>query len=192
MNSEVELYFQKSTRWNNESKGLRHFFLKTELKEELKWGCPCYTLEGKNVALIHGFKNYCAILFFKGALLKDKEKLLIQQTQNVNSSRQLRFTSISEIRNQETIIIKHIQEAIKIEKAGLKVLPKKISDYPMPEEFSIILKKQPKIQKAFNALTPGRQRGYLLFFASAKQSDTRQNRINSSINAILKGKGLND
>ena len=192
MNPEVNWFFNEKTKWQDEYNALRDIFLRSELSEELKWGCPCYTLDGKNVALIHGFKEYCAILFHKGVLLKDKSKLLIQQTKKVQSARQMRFTHLDEIEKKEKTIIAYIKEAIEIEKLGLKVELKKTADYEMPTEFNTVLKEMPELKKAFEALTPGRQRGYLLFFSSAKQSKTRENRIKKSIQKILDGKGLDD
>lgn len=192
MNPEVNWFFNEKTKWQDEYNALRDIFLRSELSEELKWGCPCYALDGKNVALIHGFKEYCAILFHKGVLLKDKNKLLIQQTKKVQSARQMRFTHLDEIEKKEKTIIAYIKEAIEIEKLGLKVELKKTADYEMPTEFNTVLKEMPELKKAFEALTPGRQRGYLLFFSSAKQSKTRENRIEKSIQKILDGKGLDD
>jgi len=192
MNPEVNWFFNEKTKWQDEYNALRDIFLRSELSEELKWGCPCYTLDGKNVALIHGFKEYCAILFHKGVLLKDKSKLLIQQTKKVQSARQMRFTHLDEIEKKEKTIIAYIKEAIEIEKSGLKVELKKTADYEIPTEFNTVLKEMPELKKAFEALTPGRQRGYLLFFSSAKQSKTRENRIKKSIRKILDGKGLDD
>lgn len=170
MKNTVEIFFQNNPPWIEELKELRNLFLQSELKEELKWGYPCYTINGKNVALIHGFKNYFAILFFKGALLNDKDKLLIQQTQNVNAARHLRFSTKNEIKKYKKNISQFIKEAIANEKAGLKVLPKKMSDYPIVEVFEKSLDKNQDLRKAFYSLTPGRQRAYLLYFASAKQS----------------------
>jgi len=192
MNPEVNWFFNEKTKWQDEYNALRDIFLRSELSEELKWGCPCYTLDGKNVALIHGFKEYCAILFHKGVLLKDKSKLLIQQTKKVQSARQMRFTHLDEIEKKEKTIIAYIKEAIEIEKLGLKVELKKTADYEMPTEFNTVLKEMPELKKAFEALTPGRQRGYLLLFSSAKHSKTRENRIKKSIQKILDGKGLDD
>ncbi len=192
MNPKVDWYFEKKTKWQDEYSALRSIILKTELTEELKWGCPCYTLNGNNVVLIHGFKEYCAILFHKGVLLKDDSNLLIQQTENVQSARQLRFKSLKEIKNLESKIITYINEAIKIEKTGIKPELKKTTDFKMPIEFKIVLEEMPDVKKAFESLTPGRQRGYLLYFSSAKQAKTRESRIEKHIAKILSGKGLDD
>ncbi|MDE3250284.1 MAG: YdeI/OmpD-associated family protein, partial [Bacteroidota bacterium] len=162
------------------------------LTEELKWGCPCYTENKRNIVLIHGFKEYCALLFFKGALLGDDKKLLIQQTENVQSARQMRFTNAKEIGKLEKTIKAYIYEAIEVEKAGLKVALKKTSDYPVPEEFEQVLKKNKAAKKAFEGLTPGRQRAYLFHFSQAKQSATRSARIEKYLPKILAGKGLDD
>jgi len=166
MNPEVDWFFEKKTKWQDEYSALRSIILKTELSEELKWGCPCYTLNGNNVVLIHGFKEYCAILFHKGVLLKDNSNLLIQQTENVQSARQLRFKSLKEIKNLESKIITYIKEAIQIEKKGIKVNFKKTTGYKMPIEFKNVLDEMPDVKMAFESLTPGRQRGYLLYFSS--------------------------
>jgi uncharacterized protein YdeI (YjbR/CyaY-like superfamily) len=192
MNPKVDWFFDKKTKWQDEYKALRSIILKTKLTEELKWGCPCYTLNGNNVVLIHGFKEYCAILFHKGVLLKDKNNLLIQQTENVQSARQLRFKNLKEIKNLESKIITYIKEAIKIEKTGIKVELKKTTDYKIPIEFKNILDEMSDVKKAFESLTPGRQRGYLLYFSSAKQPKTRESRIEKHIAKILSGKGLDD
>lgn len=192
MNPDVDWFFTKATKWKYAYSALRDILLATELTEELKWGVPCYTLNGANVVLIHGFKDYCALLFHKGALLKDEKKILIQQTANVQAARQLRFTSVEEIAKQRKQIAAFIKEAIKIEQAGLKVEMKKTSEFNMPEEFKNAVKEMPGLKKAFTALTPGRQRGYLLYFSSAKQSATRQARVEKYIDKILKGKGLED
>jgi uncharacterized protein YdeI (YjbR/CyaY-like superfamily) len=192
MNPKVDWFFDKKTKWQDEYKALRSIILKTKLTEELKWGCPCYTLNGNNVVLIHGFKEYCAILFHKGVLLKDKNNLLIQQTENVQSARQLRFKNLKEIKNLESKIITYIKEAIKIEKTGIKVELKKTTDYKIPIEFKNILDEISDVKKAFESLTPGRQRGYLLYFSSAKQPKTRESRIEKHIAKILSGKGLDD
>ena len=162
------------------------------LTEELKWGHPCYTLKGKNVFLIHGFKDYCALLFMKGALLKDDQGILVQQTKNVQAARQIRFTSVKEIGKLERVVKNYIDEAIEVEKAGLKVEMKKTPAFDMPEEFKDKLQAMPLLKKAFAALTPGRQRGYLLHFASAKQAKTRQARIDKNIHRILEGMGIDD
>lgn len=171
---------------------LRDIVLECKLNEEIKWMHPCYTYENKNVVLIHGFKNYCALLFFNGALIKDDKGILVQQTEHVQNSRQIRFKSLDEIVRLQPLIKDYIEEAIKIQQAGLKVTFKKTSEFTMPEEFRKLLERDKKIQSAFNKLTPGRQRGYLLYFSSAKQAKTRENRIEKYIPKMLDGKGLND
>ena len=192
MNQKVDFYFTKAKTWQKEIEQLRIIVLDCNLTETLKWGCPCYTYEDSNVVLIHTFKEYCALLFFKGALLKDPKEALIQQTENVQAARQMRFTSAQEITKLKTTIKAYIKEAIAAEKAGLKVELKKTSEFAMPDEFKQVLKEDAALKKAFNALTPGRQRAYLLFFSSAKQAKTREARIEKSIPDILEGKGLND
>jgi len=192
MNSKINWYFDKDGPWKNAYAELRVIALESGLAEELKWGHPCYMLKGKNIFLIHGFKDYCALLFHKGALLKDDHKILIQQTENVQGGRQIRFTSLKEIVKLERVVKNYIHEAIEVEKAGLKVELKKTVEFEMPEEFAQKLKAVPALKKAFNALTPGRQRGYLLHFASAKQSKTREARIEKNIERILEGMGLDD
>jgi uncharacterized protein YdeI (YjbR/CyaY-like superfamily) len=191
-NPKVDWYFNKEKKWHDEIAKLRMIALDCELSEELKWGCPCYTYEGKNIVLIHVFKKYCALLFFKGALLKDTKGILVQQTKNVQAARQVRFTSLSEVKKTESTLKAYIKEAIKVEKSGEKVELKKTSEFTMPEEFELALKENPKLKKAFYALTPGRQRRYLLYFSSAKQSKTRETRIEKYADHILKGKGLDD
>jgi uncharacterized protein YdeI (YjbR/CyaY-like superfamily) len=192
MNPKVDWFFKKDTPWKEEYERLRMIALDCGLTEELKWGCPCYTLEGNNIVLIHGFKEYCAFLFHKGALLKDSKGILIQQTENVQSARQIRFTHVDQIADMETVLKSYIKEAIKLEKAGVKVPLKKTSEFKMPVEFKNVLDATPALKKAFQALTPGRQRGYLLHFASAKLAKTRESRIEKYIPQILKGKGLED
>jgi len=192
MNPKVDWFFNKATKWQEEYDRLRMIVLDCGLTEELKWGCPCYTLEDSNIVLIHGFKEYCALLFMKGSLLKDTKHILIQQTKNVQAARQIRFTNIEEITKLEPVLKTYIKEAIKVEKAGLKVPMKKTSQFGMPEEFRNVLDTTPAVKKAFNSLTPGRQKGYLLHFSSAKQSKTREARIEKAIPRILKGKGLED
>ena len=192
MNPKVDWFFKKDTKWQEEYEQLRMICLDTGLAEELKWGCPCYTFEGKNIVLIHGFKDYCALLFHKGALLKDAEGILIQQTENVQSARQIRFTHLREITGMERTLKAYIYEAIEVEKAGLKVRLKKTKEFNMPVEFKNILEKNSALKKAFKSLTPGRQRGYLLYFSSAKQVATREARIEKYMKRILKGKGLED
>jgi uncharacterized protein YdeI (YjbR/CyaY-like superfamily) len=190
--SSADWFFEKETPWQTEYKKLRTLVLDCGLAEELKWGCPCYTENKRNVVLIHGFKEYCALLFFKGALLADEQKLLIQQTKNVQSARQMRFTSAKEITKLEKVIKVYIYEAIEVERAGLKVALKKTADYAVPEEFQQVLKKNKAVKKAFDGLTPGRQRAYLFHFSQAKQSSTRTARIEKYLPKILAGKGLDD
>jgi uncharacterized protein YdeI (YjbR/CyaY-like superfamily) len=192
MNPKVDWFFEKDTKWSAEYASLRSIVLDCGLTEELKWGCPCYTFQNSNVVLIHGFKEYCALLFFKGALLKDTDGILIQQTENVQSARQLRFTSVAEINKLQKIVKAYIYEAIEVEKAGLKVKLKKTAEYKMPEEFKLKLDKLPKLKTAFDELTPGRQRAYLFYFSQPKQAKTREARIEKYIPHILAGKGLDD
>jgi len=192
MNPKVDWFFTKAKAWQDEYDRLRMIALGCGLTEELKWGCPCYTFEDSNIVLIHGFKEYCAFLFFKGALLKDPNSILIQQTENVQAARQIRFTNIEEIVKLESTLKAYIKEAIKVEKAGLKVPLKKASEFSMPEEFKNVLDATPKLKKAFYALTPGRQRGYLLYFSAAKQPKTRESRVEKYVKKILDGKGLED
>jgi uncharacterized protein YdeI (YjbR/CyaY-like superfamily) len=192
MNPKVDFYFTKAKIWQHEIEKLRTLVLDCGLDEELKWGCPCYTYHGNNIVLIHVFKNYCALLFFKGALLHDANGILIQQTKNVQSARQIRFTSLQEIVKLKTIIKTYIFEAIEVEKAGLKVVLKKTTEYPMPDELKNKLAKMPALKTAFNALTPGRQRGYIFYFSQAKQAKTREARIEKCVPLILSGKGLDD
>ncbi|WP_339697092.1 YdeI/OmpD-associated family protein [uncultured Roseivirga sp.] len=192
MNPEVDWFFEKDTKWKAEYTHLRSIALDCGLTEELKWGCPCYTFKGNNIVLIHGFKEYCAYLFHKGVLLKDTENILIQQTENVQSARQIRFTTLQEIATMEAILKAYIYEAIEVEKAGLKVELKETSEFNMPEEFKRALNENSDLKAAFEALTPGRQRGYLLHFSQPKQSKTRESRIEKSIPLIFEGKGLND
>jgi uncharacterized protein YdeI (YjbR/CyaY-like superfamily) len=191
-NPKVDWYFEKAEQWKAESQKLRSIILDCGLAEELKWGKPCYALEGNNIVLIHGFKNYCAILFMKGALLKDPKGILVQQTENVQAARQIRFSSLAEIVKLQSTLKAYIKDAIEVEKSGVEVEYKKTSEFKMPEEFKNELAKTPSLKKAFEALTPGRQRGYLLYFSSAKQSKTREARIEKYAPRILKGKGLDD
>jgi uncharacterized protein YdeI (YjbR/CyaY-like superfamily) len=192
MNPKVDFYFDKNESWQKEIERLRTIVLDCGLEEELKWGCPCYRFQGSNIVLIHVFKEYCALLFFKGALLNDPNGILIQQTENVQAARQIRFTSLQQINKMEATIKAYIYEAIEVEKAGLQVKLKKTEEFPMPEEFQKKLNKMPALKTAFYALTPGRQRAYLLYFSSAKQSKTREQRIENYMQQILDGKGLND
>jgi uncharacterized protein YdeI (YjbR/CyaY-like superfamily) len=191
-NPNVEWYFVKAKQWQEEIKKLRAILLDCGLTEELRWGCPCYTLQNENIVLIHVFKEYCALLFFKGALFKDPEGILVQQTKNVQSARQIRFTSVQQITEVKTIVKAYIHEAIEVEKSGLKVEFKKTAEFEMPEEFINKLDEDPDLKTAFDALTPGRQRGYLLYFSAAKQSKTREERIEKYTKQILNGKGLDD
>ena len=191
-NPRVDWYFSKVKQWQNELDKLRTIVLDCQLIEELKWGEPCYTFQGSNVVMIHGFKEYSALLFFKGALLKDPKGILIQQTKNVQAARQIRFTSVREIVAMKSILKAYIYEAIEVEKAGLKVTYKKTTEFIIPEEFQTRLNKTPSLKKAFNTLTPGRQRAYILYFSAPKQSKTRESRIEKYIPQILNGKGLHD
>ena len=191
-NPKVDFFFSKAQKWQEEFRKLRTIVLACGLTEELKWGKPCYTFEKSNVVLIHGFKEYCALLFIKGALLKDAKDILIQQTRNVQAARQIRFTNIREIAKLEPVLKAYIKEAIEIEKAGLEVKLKKTSEFKVPDELQIKLDAMPVLRTAFDALTPGRQRGYVLYFSGAKQSKTRESRVEKWIPQILKGKGLND
>lgn len=192
MNPKVDFYFNKAKKWQEEFEKLRMIIRDCGLTEELKWGVPCYTFEKRNIVLIHGFKEYCALLFFKGALLKDPKGILIQQTKNVQSGRQIRFTSVREIVKMKPILKAYIYEAIEAEKAGLKVNYKKTSEFIIPEEFQNKLDEIPALKTAFDALTPGRQRAYVLYFSAPKQSKTREARIGKFMQQILSGKGLND
>lgn len=192
MNPKVDWFFNKTTKWQEAYSELRMIILDCGLTEELKWGCPCYTFQNNNVVIIHGFKDYCALLFMKGVLMKDVAKILVQQTKNVQAARQIRLTGIHEILKMKATLKSYIKEAISIEKAGLKVELKKTNEYSMPEEFQIVLSDMPELKTAFKKLTPGRQRGYLLYFSSAKQSKTREARIEKYIPQILIGKGLDD
>lgn len=192
MNPKVDGFIRKSKQWRAELEELRAIVLDCELTEELKWGVPCYTFQKRNVVLIHVFKEYCALLFFKGALLKDPKGILIQQTKNVQVGRQIRFADVQQIVKLEKVLKAYIDEAIEVKKAGLKVELKKTADFDVPEEFQKRLDKSRALKKAFEALTPGRQRAYLLYFAAAKQSKTRESRIAKCLPQILQGKGLKD
>lgn len=192
MNPKVDFFFSKAKNWQEEVARLRKIVLDCGLTEELKWGNPCYTFEGSNIVLIHVFKEYCALLFFKGALLNDAAGILVQQTENVQAARQIRFTSVRQISELEKKVKAYIYEAIEVEKKGLKVVLKKTTEFNMPEEFQQQLVERPDLKTAFEALTPGRQRAYLLYFSAPKQSKTRVSRIEKSIEQILEGKGLND
>jgi uncharacterized protein YdeI (YjbR/CyaY-like superfamily) len=192
MNPAVDFYFSKAKKWQEEIMQLRIITLDSGLTEELKWGCPCYAFQKTNIVLIHVFKEYCALLFMKGALLKDIKGILVQQTENVQAARQIRFTNVKEIEKLKTIIKAYIYEAIDVEKAGLKVDLKKTAEFIIPEEFQNKLTKNPALKIAFRTLTPGRQRGYILYFSAPKQSKTRELRIEKYMQQILNGKGLND
>ncbi len=191
-NPKVDAFIVRETKWQAEFKKLREIILDCNLIEELKWGVPCYTSEKKNIVLMHGFKDYCAILFPKGVLLQDPEHILIIQSENVQSARQVRFTNVQQIEQQEAILKAYIQKAVEVEKSGLKVEFKKTEEFNMPEEFQEYLEEMPDFKSAFEALTPGRQRAYLLYFSAPKQSKTRVARIEKSIQPIFDGKGLND
>ena len=191
-NPKVDWYFDRAKTWQQEFEKLRNVVLECGLTEELKWGCPCYTFEKRNIVLMHGFKEYCALLFFKGALLNDDKGILIQQTKNVQAARQIRFTNVREIVKLKPILKACIHEAIEVEKAGLKVPLKKTKEFNIPEEFRDKLSNDAILKRAFNALTPGRQRGYILYFSAPKQSKTRESRVEKCMPQILIGKGLND
>ncbi|HEY0670223.1 MAG TPA: YdeI family protein [Sphingobacteriaceae bacterium] len=192
MNPKVDSFFSKAEQWKKEYEKLRTLILDCGLTEELKWGCPCYTFQKNNIVLIHGFKEYFALLFFKGALLKDSKNILIRQTENVQAARQIRFTNIGEVIELEPVIKAYVYEALEVEKSGMKVEFKKTREFNMPVEFQNKLTDLPALKSAFEALTPGRQRGYLLYFSSAKQTKTREARIEKYIPHILNGKGLDD
>lgn len=191
-NPKVDFYFKKAGKWEQETLELRRIALSCGLTEELKWGTPCYTIGKKNIVLIHDFKEYCALLFFKGALLQNEDQLLVAQSENTQATRQIRFSHLDEILAKESAVLAHILEAIEIEKAGKKVELKSTEEFPVPAEFRELLNADPVIQTAFQALTPGRQRGYLLHFAAPKQSATRISRIEKCLPQIMAGKGLND
>ena len=192
MSPKVDAFLAREKKWQEEFKKLRQIILDCHLTEDLKWGQPCYALDGSNIVLMHGFKEYCALLFMKGALLKDAKGVLIQQTENVQSARQIRFTNVQEISKMEKTLKSYILEAIEVEKAGLKVELKKTADYTMPEEFQGKLDALPALKTAFDALTPGRQRAYLFYFSQPKQSKTRESRVEKYIPNILDGMGLDD
>ncbi|RPE05814.1 hypothetical protein EGT74_25985 [Chitinophaga lutea] len=192
MNPAVDFFFDKAKKWQKELEQLRKIMLACGLTEELKWGVPCYTHQGSNIVLIHSFNDYCALLFFKGALLNDTEGILIQQTENVQAARQIRFTGLKEIVSMAPVLKTYVYEAISVEEAGLTVKMKKTAEFNVPEEFQERLDKMPALKTAFEGLTPGRQRGYLLYFSSAKQSKTRISRVEKYMQQILDGKGLED
>ena len=191
-NPKVDAYLARAKHWREEFAKLRMIVLDCGLTEELKWGWPCYTFEKSNLVLIHGFKEYCALLFFKGALLKDPQGILIQQTENVQAARQIRFTNVREILRLKPALKAYVKEAIAVEKAGLKVNYKKTSAFKVPEEFKAKLDQRPALKTAFSSLTPGRQRAYILYFSTPKQAKTRAARVEKYAPQILKGKGLND
>lgn len=192
MNPKVDFFFEKDSQWQKAYQQLRKIVLSCGLEETLKWGQPCYMYNNNNIVIIHGFKEYCALLLFKGALMNDRAKILIRQSENVQAARQIRFTSTIEITKLQKTLKEYIFQAIEIEKAGLKVKLKKTNEFPVVEEFKKLLDKKTTLKKAFEALTPGRQRAYLLHFAAAKQSKTREARIEKAIPAIMKGIGLHD
>ena len=192
MNPKVDGFLRKAKTWHDELEKLRMICLDCGLTEKLKWGKPCYTYQESNLVLMHGFNDYCALLFFKGVLLKDPKRILVQQTENVQAARQIRFTNVREIAKMEPILKTYIKEAIEVEKAGLEVSYKKTSEFAIPEEFQNRLDNSPGLKKAFDALTPGRQRGYILYFSAAKQPTTREARVEKCMQQILNGKGLND
>jgi uncharacterized protein YdeI (YjbR/CyaY-like superfamily) len=192
MNPLVSKAHGKEKRWSAEFAALRRLCLASGLNEEMKWGQACYDLSGSNVVLIHGFKDYCALLFMKGALLKDPKGILVQQTKNVQAARQIRFTSLADINRQKTTVTAYLKNAIDVEKSGVKVEMKSVAQFDVPEEFKKRLDSDPQLTNAFRALTPGRQKGYLLHFAGAKQSATRTARVDKHVPRILKGLGLDD
>lgn len=192
MNPKVDFYFNNAEKWQEETMSLRRIVLECGLDEALKWGCPCYTFQQHNIVLIHTFKAYCALLFFKGALLNDAHGLLVQQTKNVQAARQIRFINVLEIAEQATMLKNYIYEAIEVEKAGLKVPLKKTAEFAIPEEFQRKLDESSTLKKAFESLTPGRQSAYKLHFSAPKQAKTRESRVEKAIPKILSGKGLND
>jgi uncharacterized protein YdeI (YjbR/CyaY-like superfamily) len=192
MNPKVDEFLNKDKKWKKEYEKLRNIVLDCELTEEFKWMHPCYTFEKKNIVLIHGFKEYCALLFNKGALLKDTQGILIQQTENVQAARQIRFTNVQQIIEMETILKAYVYEAIEVEKAGLEVNFKKSTEYIIPEELQNKFDELPALKTAFESLTPGRQRAYILYFSAPKQSKTRESRVEKYRQQILNGKGLND
>ncbi|MBU3573335.1 YdeI family protein [Priestia aryabhattai] len=192
MHPKVDEFLTKAKKWKEEYETLRKIVLDCELTEDFKWMNPCYTFEKKNIVLIHGFKEYCALLFPKGSLLQDSHGILIQQTENVQGARQIRFTNVQEIAKKEAILKAYIYEAIEVEKAGLKVKAKKPEELIIPEELQHKFDEIPALKDAFATLTPGRQRAYILHFSAAKQSKTRESRVEKCISNILNGKGLND
>ncbi len=191
-NPKVDAYLARATAWQDEMKELRQIALDSGLAEEVKWGHPCYTLDGSNIVLIHSFNDYCALLFFKGALLEDPDGVLVQQTENVQAARQIRFTSVSDVLEKEPSVRAAIVGAIDVERSGQSVAMKETAEFHVPEELQRRLNGDPDLKSAFDALTPGRQRGYLLHFSSAKRPETRESRIEQAVPRILAGKGLND
>ncbi|HVN58924.1 MAG TPA: DUF1801 domain-containing protein [Bacteroidales bacterium] len=192
MNTKVNGFLEKTKNWRDEFEALRRIILDCNLEEELKWGFPCYTFSGKNIVLIHGFKDYCAMLFFKGALLKDPQGILIQQTENVQAARQIRFTNSKEIEKMKPFLKAYVSEAVEVEKAGLKISFKKTTEYKVPAELQDRLDNSKNLKNAFEKLTPGRQRAYIHFFSQPKQQKTREARVEKYIHSIMQGKGLND
>ncbi|MHA4866432.1 YdeI/OmpD-associated family protein [Duganella sp. PWIR1] len=188
----VDAFLERAKNWREEFETLRAIITDSDLTEDFKWGQPCYTLDGHNVVLMHGFKEYCALLFFKGALMKDPKNLLIQQTENVQAARQIRFTGVADIKRQEKVLKSYIKDAIALEKSGAKVEMKKTTEFSFPEELERKMDDLPALRTAFEELTPGRQRAYLLHFSSAKQQKTRESRIEKCVQRILDGKGLDD
>lgn len=192
MNPKVDAFLERTKAWKSEFEALRALLLKLPLDEDLKWGQPCYTDSGRNIVLMHGFKEYCALLFFKGSLLQDPDGILVAMTDNTQSARQIRFTSVEEIRRMKKTLKKYVEQAIAIEQAGLKVVFKPTTEFQVPEEFQTRLDTNRTLKKAFESLTPGRQRAYLLHFSGAKQSATRAARVEKNMSRILEGKGLDD
>jgi len=192
MDKRVNVFLKRAKQWKEEFHLVREIVMECDLEEDYKWMHPCYTYKGKNIVLIHGFKEYCALLFHKGALLKDPKGILIQQTQNVQSARQIRFTNTEQIIKLKSVIKQYIKQAVEIEKSGKKIEMKKVADYPIPKEFQQVLNDDKELNKAFYALTPGRQKGYLFYLNQAKQSKTRQARIEKYYQKILDGKGIDD
>jgi uncharacterized protein YdeI (YjbR/CyaY-like superfamily) len=192
MNPKVDAYIRESQAWQEEMEKLRTIVLDCQLTEELKWGVPCYTFQDRNIVLMHTFKEYCALLFFKGALLSDPDGILVTQTKNVQASRQIRFTSVRQIVALENVLRAYVYEAIGVERAGLKVNFKGTEEFIVAEEFQDKLDEIPALKTAFEALTPGRQRAYLLYFSAPKQASTRESRVEKCMPQILNGKGLND
>jgi uncharacterized protein YdeI (YjbR/CyaY-like superfamily) len=192
INPKVDFYFDTAEKWRDELEQLRTSILDCGLAEELKWGCPCYTFQKRNIVLLHTFKEYCAALFFKGALLKDAEGILVRQTKNVQAARQMRFSNVHEVVAMKAVLKAYIHEAIEVEESGLKIELKKTTEFPVAEEFQRKLDNHPALKTAFEALTPGRQRAYLLHFSAPTQSKTRASRVEKWTPHILDGRGLND